>query len=44
MGAKLHLEEVLEPVVGIFVDVKLHMAALKSIQWTYNCQRHIIWH
>ena len=44
MGAKLHLEEVLEPVVGIVVDVKLHMAALKSFQWTYNCQKHIIWH
>ena len=41
---KLHIEEVLEPVVGIVVDVKLHMAALKSFQWTYNCQRHIIWH
>ena len=32
LGAKLHLEEVLEPVVGIVVDVKLHMAALKSFQ------------
>ena len=32
LGAKLHLEEVLEPVVGIVVDVKLHMAALESFQ------------
>ena len=32
LGDKLHLEEVLEPVVGIVVDVKLHMAALKSFQ------------
>ena len=32
LGAKLHLEEVLKPVVGIVVDVKLHMAALKSFQ------------
>ena len=32
LGAKLHLEEVLEPDVGIVVDVKLHMAAQKSFQ------------
>ena len=44
LDAKLHLEEVVEPVVVIVVDVRLHMAALKSFQWTYNCQRHIIWH
>ena len=43
LGGKLHLEGGLEPVVGIVVDVKLHMAAIKSLQWIYNCQRHIIW-
>ena len=41
MGADLHLEEVLQPVVGNVVDVCVHLAVVKPFSICQTCLKNI---